>query len=76
MTLAPNAAGWAGIPVETQVVMPFYGSRGELREVIALAQAGLISPHIERFPLGNAPVAYERLQAGTLQGRAVILPAA
>ena len=76
LTLAPNAAGWAGIPVETQVVMPFYGSRGELRDVIALAQAGLISPHIERFPLGNAPVAYERLQAGTLQGRAVILPAA
>ena len=76
LKLAPNAAGWAGVPVETQVVMPFYGTRAELAEVIALAQAGAISAHIETFPLGNAPVAYERLQTGRLQGRAVILPAA
>jgi propanol-preferring alcohol dehydrogenase len=76
MTLAPSAARWAGVPVETQVVMPFYGTRAELAEVIALAQAGHISAHIETFPLGNAPVAYERLQTGKLQGRAVILPAA
>jgi propanol-preferring alcohol dehydrogenase len=76
LQLTPTTAGWTGVPVETHLVMPFYGTRAELAEVIALAQAGLISAHIETFPLGNAPVAYERLQAGKLQGRAVILPAA
>jgi propanol-preferring alcohol dehydrogenase len=75
LKLTPNA-GWAGVPMETPVVMPFYGTRAELAEVIALAQAGAISAHIETFALGNAPVAYERLQTGQLQGRAVVLPAA
>jgi len=56
--------------------MPFWGTRPELAEVIALAQAGAISAHIEKFPLSNAPVAYENLQTEKLKGRAVILPAA
>ena len=76
LTLSPNAMGRTGIPLETRVLMPFWGTRAELAEVIALAQAGAISAHIETFPLENAPVAYERLQTGKLRGRAVVLPAA
>lgn len=74
--VSPNASGPMGIPFETRLVIPFWGTRAELAEVIALAQAGRISAHIERFPLDRAAEAYEQLQSGKLQGRAVVLPAA
>jgi len=76
LQLSPKAAGQMGVPFETRIVIPFWGTRAELAEVIALARAGRISAHIEKFPLNSAPVAYEKLQAGKLQGRAVVLPAA
>ena len=74
--ISPNAVGQTGIPFEARIVIPFWGTRAELAEVIALARAGRISAHIEKFPLSNAPVAYEKMQAGKLQGRAVVLPSA
>jgi alcohol dehydrogenase, propanol-preferring len=42
--------------------------------VLALAREGTITPHVERFPLERAHEAYERMRAGTLEGRAVIVP--
>jgi propanol-preferring alcohol dehydrogenase len=65
-----------GIPFETRVVIPLWGTRAELAEVIALARAGRIPAHVERFSLHNAQVAYDKLRAGQLSGRAVVLPAA
>jgi propanol-preferring alcohol dehydrogenase len=65
-----------GVPMETRVVVPFWGTRAELAEVIALARAGRLTAHVETFPLANAEEAYERLTAGALQGRAVIVPGA
>lgn len=53
---------------------PYWGSRGELIEVLALARAGAVSVHTETFSLDDAPLAYERLHAGAVNGRAVILP--
>jgi propanol-preferring alcohol dehydrogenase len=58
------------------VVIPFWGTRAELAEVIALARAGRISAHVERFPLRDAQAAYDKLRAGQLSGRAVVLPSA
>lgn len=69
------AAG-AKVPWEVRVVNPFWGTRRELAEVIALARTGRIKAHVETFPLASAAEAYERLRAGSLRGRAVILPAA
>jgi propanol-preferring alcohol dehydrogenase len=43
-------------------------------EVLDLARLGRIKPHVERFPLECAHEAYERMRAGTLDGRAVIVP--
>jgi propanol-preferring alcohol dehydrogenase len=43
-------------------------------EVIALAEAGTIRAHVEQFSLDDAPHVYERMAAGTLRGRAVIVP--
>lgn len=68
--------GYGTLPFETRVIVPFWGTKAELAEVIALAQARRIRAHVERFPLSEAPAAYEKLRAGQIQGRAVVVPAA
>lgn len=66
--------GFGALPFEVSVSAPYWGSRGELIEVLALARAGAVSVHTETFSLDEAPLAYERLHAGKINGRAVILP--
>jgi propanol-preferring alcohol dehydrogenase len=68
--------GFGTLPLEVRVTVPFWGTKAELAEVIALARAGRIGAHIERFSLAEAPLAYDKLRAGQIQGRAVIVPAA
>jgi propanol-preferring alcohol dehydrogenase len=41
---------------------------------LALARSGLVEPEIERFALSDVASAYERMRAGTIAGRAVIIP--
>lgn len=65
---------FGGLPWEAAVTMPYWGTRGELIEVIALSQAGRIRPHVETFPLGEALEVYQRLRDGRITGRAVLLP--
>ena len=44
-------------------------------EVIALGEAGKIKAHVSSsYSLEDAPKAYEQMAAGTLHGRAVIVP--
>jgi propanol-preferring alcohol dehydrogenase len=62
--------------METRASVPFWGTKAELAEVIALARAGRITAHIERFPLSDVKTVYDRLRAGQIQGPAVIIPAA
>ena len=66
--------GFGSIPFEARVSVPFWGTRAELAEVIALARAGRIRAHVERFSLEDAQKAYETLRAGRLKGRAVVVP--
>lgn len=66
--------GFGTVPFETRVVLPFWGTRAELAEVIALARAGRIHAHVDRFALTDTKSAYDRLRAGQLKGRAVIVP--
>jgi propanol-preferring alcohol dehydrogenase len=66
--------GFGTLPFEVRVTMPFWGTRAELADVIALARNGRIRAHVEQFPLTDVERAYERLRAGTLQGRAVVMP--
>jgi propanol-preferring alcohol dehydrogenase len=73
LTVTPGI-GATGIPLETQLVIPFWGTRGELADVIALAQQGRISAHVETFALADTATAYDRLRAHRLRGRAVITP--
>ncbi len=62
------------IPYEVSVATTYWGSLPELMEVIALAESGLIEAHVERSSLADAPSVYERMRAGQLTGRAVIIP--
>ncbi|MFH8492775.1 NAD(P)-dependent alcohol dehydrogenase [Streptomyces coeruleorubidus] len=71
-TLAVGFGG--GLPFEVSASFPYWGSRTELMEVLELARQGLVSSHVETFTLEQAPEAYERLHAGEIDGRAVVLP--
>ncbi|MEU1688159.1 NAD(P)-dependent alcohol dehydrogenase [Micromonospora sp. NPDC005707] len=62
------------VPLETSVEVPFWGTRAELQEVIALARAGQLQADVQTFPLADAPEAYELLRRGEIHGRAVVVP--
>ncbi|WP_374012632.1 NAD(P)-dependent alcohol dehydrogenase [Pseudoxanthomonas koreensis] len=61
-------------PYGCQVSVPYWGSRTELLEVIALARAGRIRSEVETFPLEQAQDVYQRLREGRIRGRAVLVP--
>ncbi|HYI02279.1 NAD(P)-dependent alcohol dehydrogenase [Hyalangium sp.] len=63
-----------GVPLECQVVAPYWGTLPELMEVLALAQAGRLRMTVEHFSLEQLPEAFQRMRGGTLKGRAVITP--
>jgi propanol-preferring alcohol dehydrogenase len=61
-------------PYGTSVSIPYWGSRVELMEVIAMARDGRIHAEITEFPLTDAVDVYARLKAGQITGRAVLVP--
>lgn len=65
---------FAGIAWEASVQTTYWGSLVELTEVLDLARAGKLAATIERFSLADAPLAYERLRRGEIEGRAVVVP--
>jgi propanol-preferring alcohol dehydrogenase len=62
------------MPLETSVEVPFWGTRAELAEVIALARQQVLHADVRTFPLERAPEAYDLLRRGEIHGRAVIVP--
>jgi propanol-preferring alcohol dehydrogenase len=62
------------VPYEVSLASTYWGSVTELMEVVALAEAGKIKAHVRRYSLDDAAKAYEDMAAGTLHGRAVIVP--
>ncbi|GAA2753547.1 NAD(P)-dependent alcohol dehydrogenase [Amnibacterium kyonggiense] len=65
---------FGSVPFDAALRMPYWGSRSELIEVLDLARRGQITVEIEQFSLADAPRAYEKLHAGSLRGRAVVVP--
>jgi alcohol dehydrogenase, propanol-preferring len=59
---------------EVSVSTSAWGGIGDLRDVIALAQAGLIEPKVTAFGFDDIPDAFHALESGSLEGRAVIVP--
>jgi propanol-preferring alcohol dehydrogenase len=62
------------LPYEAAVATTYWGSITELMEVVALAEAKKITAKVTRYSLDEAVGAYESMRAGTLDGRAVIVP--
>lgn len=67
--------GFFSIPYEASVATTYWGTLSELHEVIALAQRDDIRVKTTHFTLDQAPQAYEMMQSGSIEGRAVIIPA-
>ena len=63
------------VPQGVRVALPYWGSRQELQQVLALARAGTIRAEVETFPLADAGEAIRRLRSGGILGRAVLIPA-
>jgi alcohol dehydrogenase, propanol-preferring len=62
------------LPYEVSLTTSFWGTLPELHEVIALARQHKIKAHVQRFPLEQALHAYELMEKGQLDGRAVMVP--
>ncbi|MEU9455104.1 NAD(P)-dependent alcohol dehydrogenase [Streptomyces sp. NPDC048277] len=62
------------LPPGTRISLPFWGTLPELERVLALAREGALRVEVERYALSSAPEAFERLRAGTVRGRAVVVP--
>jgi alcohol dehydrogenase, propanol-preferring len=64
-----------GLPAhDCDVFIPQGATIAELHEVIALARTADVRVEVEQFAFDETPGAYDRLRAGTLDGRAVVLP--
>jgi propanol-preferring alcohol dehydrogenase len=62
------------VPYEVSVQSTYWGNRHELVEVLDLAARGLLRAEVHTFGLDEAMSAYDRLAAGDLAGRAVVVP--
>jgi propanol-preferring alcohol dehydrogenase len=56
------------------VAAPFWGTRRDLEDVVALAAVGRVRAETETFGLEEVLAAYGRLRAGEIRGRAVVVP--
>jgi propanol-preferring alcohol dehydrogenase len=74
--VAGGAVPWSfwATKFEVELSVSTWGSISDLREVIALARSGLIAPTVTTYGFDEIPAAFEALESGTLEGRAVILP--
>jgi propanol-preferring alcohol dehydrogenase len=64
----------AALPAGARISLPYWGSRPELAAVLDLARRGLLRVEAEQYPLDRAPEVFARLRAGTIRGRAVLIP--
>jgi propanol-preferring alcohol dehydrogenase len=60
--------------IEAWVTTTAWGSIDELREVVRLARIGAVHADVEALDLADASVAHERLRAGDVSGRLVLVP--
>jgi alcohol dehydrogenase, propanol-preferring len=68
------AFGFDAPAAETWVTTSAWGSAEDLRQVVALAVDGDITWDVELMPLADAAIAHERVAAGQVRGRIVLVP--
>lgn len=64
---------WGQLRHDCDVFIPQGAPVAELHEVVALAQQHDLRHDVEHFAFDETPQAYDRLRAGTLNGRAVVV---
>ncbi|MGW0711518.1 alcohol dehydrogenase catalytic domain-containing protein [Streptomyces sp. NPDC002643] len=62
------------LPPGLRISLPFWGTRPDLEQVMALAGSGAIRVATDQFPLSRAPEAIDTLRSGGVRGRAVLVP--
>ena len=62
------------LPAGCSIAATLGGTTSELAEIVALAEAGRVTPHIHKFPLDEVASVYEQLEANQIKGRAVLVP--
>ncbi len=62
------------VPYEVSIQTTYWGSRPELVEVLQLAARGLLRARVTTYSLQTAMDAYRAMEAGRLEGRAVVTP--
>lgn len=76
-TIVMGVAGNVGnmhFAFEKNVVGSILGTRQQMREVLELAAAGKIHAECETFSLDEANTALQKLKAGEIRGRGVVIP--
>lgn len=66
--------GYFSAAYEVSFASTYWGSITELGEVLALAERGLVTPHVERYSLDEGVEVYDKLHRGEIAGRAVVVP--
>jgi propanol-preferring alcohol dehydrogenase len=62
------------MPRDATVAVPYAGTCSDLRAVVGLAQQGHVHAEIVEVRFDELADTYRRMEAGTLQGRAVLVP--
>lgn len=62
------------LPWGVNIERAYGGTRSDMRQAVALAQAGKIGVEVVRYPLDDAVQAFDDLHHGKIQGRAVLVP--
>jgi NAD+-dependent secondary alcohol dehydrogenase Adh1 len=62
------------ISTERNIIGNIVGTYNELAELMVLAQAGKVTLHTRTYPLDAAVEALADLDAGTVRGRAILVP--
>lgn len=68
------STGGSPIPWGVNIERAYGGNRADMRQVVALAQRGKITPEVVRYSLNDAVQAFDDLHHGRIQGRAVLVP--
>lgn len=67
--------GFSGsVPVEAWLTTVAWGTAADLAEVVSLARAGALEWRVETMHLAEASAAHQRLRAGDVEGRLVLVP--
>ncbi len=66
--------GMDRLTVEAWLTTVSWGSPDDLREVVRLARRGRLHWDVRTMPLGEAAAAHDRLRAGEVTGRVVLVP--